>query len=98
MNRSRDPAYEYKVGDKVWLNLRNLQTGRPSKKLDAKNGRYKILEKIGSHAYRLDTPGTIYNVFHVNLLRPVSTEPLPSQEQPLWHPLAVVGEDLKSAE
>ena len=61
----------YQVGDKVWLLLTNLSTKRPSKKLDnKKGGPFTIIEKISSHAYRLDLPKTlkVHNVFHINLL------------------------------
>ena len=36
-NRSRTLALVYKPGDKVWLNLKNVRTQRPTKKLDDKN-------------------------------------------------------------
>lgn len=78
-NKYRDPAPEFRPGDKVWLSLRNIKTGRPSKKLDALNAKYTVLEKIGSHAYRLNTPPGIHNVFHTMLLRPARTDPFPSQ-------------------
>ena len=67
------------MGDKVWLDLRNVRTTRPSKKLDWKNAKYTVIEAIGSHSYRLDTPREIHNVFHSNLLRSASTDPLDSQ-------------------
>ena len=41
---------------------------RTSKRLDARHVKYKVLEKIGSHAYRLNTPGSIHNVFYIMLL------------------------------
>lgn len=31
---NRIPSSAYKVGDKAWLNARNIHTDRPSKKLD----------------------------------------------------------------
>src|SRR5699024_6143478 len=31
-NRIRSPSPQYKQGDKVWLNLRNIKTQRPCKK------------------------------------------------------------------
>ena len=34
---------------------------------------------VGSHNYRLNTPPGIHNVFHSNLLRTASTDPLDSQ-------------------
>ncbi|KAH0345010.1 hypothetical protein KCU83_g8031, partial [Aureobasidium melanogenum] len=33
-NRHRNPSPAYKTGDKVWLNLKNVRTDRPSKKLE----------------------------------------------------------------
>jgi len=69
------------VGDKVWLNLKNIRTERPSRTLDVRNAKYTVTEVIGSHSYRLDTPPGISNVFHSQLLRPASTDPFPSQKQ-----------------
>lgn len=47
-----------------------------------------MLEKIGSHAYRLNTPGTIHNVFHTALLRPAAMDPFPSQRKDDYQPPA----------
>jgi hypothetical protein len=80
-DRRRDPAPTFRVGDRVWLDLRNIQTNRPKKKLSELHSQYKVTEVISGSAYRLDTPPGIGNVFHVSLLRPVATDPLPSQAQ-----------------
>jgi len=80
-NRKRDQAPEFKVGDKVWLNLQNIRTDRPTKKLDAKYAKYTVVEAIGSHSFRLDTPPGIHDVFHSKLLRLAATDPLPCQSQ-----------------
>lgn len=94
-NLHRTQAISYKVGDKVWLNLKNIKTARVSKKLDHKNAKFTVKEIIGSHSYRLDTPPGIHNVFHSMLLRPASYDPFPSQilydTQP--GPLIVGGEE-----
>lgn len=87
-NRRRDAGQDYRVGDKVWLDLRNIRTERPSKKLDAKHAKFTVLEKVGSHAYRLDTPNTIHDVFHTVLLRPASSDPFPSQHNDDYQPPA----------
>jgi hypothetical protein len=92
-NRHRQPAVSFRVGDKVWLNLKNIKTDRPSKKLDDKNGKFTVTEVINSHAYRLDTPPGIDNVFHVSLLRPAGTDPLPSQIIAEAQPPAIISED-----
>ena len=63
----------------MWLNLKNYNTLRPSKKLDWKNAKYSIIEAVGSHVYKLDTPSGIHLVFHVSLLRPAGTDPFLSQ-------------------
>jgi len=80
-NQRRTQAPSFQVGDKVWLNLKNIRTERPSRTLDVRNAKYTVTEVIGSHSYRLDTPPGISNVFHSQLLRPASTDPFPSQKQ-----------------
>lgn len=93
-NNSRDVAPAYCVGQPVWLDLRHVKTDRPSKKLDMKNKKFTVLEKIGSHAYRLDTPPGIHNVFHAWLLRPAASDPFPSQRRRAPHRPTTVSEDL----
>ena len=82
-----------RVGDKVWLALRNVRTTRQSKKLDWKNAKYTVIEVVGSHSYRLNTPTGIHNVFHSNLLRTASTDPLESQVLDDIQPNPIIVED-----
>jgi hypothetical protein len=83
----------YNVGDRVWLDLQFINTDRPNKKLNICHRKFKVLERIGSHAYRLDTPTGIHNVFHTWLLRPAADDPFPSQKQVDWQPPAIVSDD-----
>jgi hypothetical protein len=80
-NRHRQVAPQFKVGDRVWLNMRNVATLRPSRKLDWLHHKFTVTELIGSHAVRLNTPPGIHNVFYVMFLKPCATHPLPSQRQ-----------------
>jgi hypothetical protein len=92
-DRHRAPAPRFEVGDSVWLNLKNIRTTRASKKLDWKNRKFTITEVIGSHAYRLDTPPGIHNVFHTNLLRLAHKDPWPSQVNEEREPPPVVTDE-----
>ena len=93
-NKHYDIAPSYKPGDKVWLDLRNWKTGRPSKKLDSWAAMYTVQEAVGSHAYWLDTPAGVHPVFHTWLLKPAATNPLPSQQlQHHWPPAILVSDD-----
>ncbi|KMW68261.1 hypothetical protein BDDG_12700 [Blastomyces dermatitidis ATCC 18188] len=92
-NVHRDPAEQYKIGDLVWLNLKNIRTTRPSRTLDYRHARYKVIEVLGSHNYRLDTPPGIHDVFHTSLLCRAATDPFPSQLTSNWQPPGIIGED-----
>src|SRR5205814_8373322 len=68
---AKHKCIEFSIGDKVWLNVQNIKTQRPSKKLDWKRlGPYTITERIGTQAYCLELPTwmKIHPVFHVSLL------------------------------
>ena len=81
-DRRRQPSPTYKPGHYVWLLSRHIRTTRPCRKLDHKRlGRFKVVKRVGTHAYRLELPATmkIHPVFHVSLLEPCASNPLPGQ-------------------
>jgi hypothetical protein len=78
-NRRRTQAPVYQVGDKVWLNMENIKTDRPYKKLDQRYMKFTIREVCGLHTYRLGIPPGVHNVFPTWLLHPVSGNPLLGQ-------------------
>ena len=88
-NRGRQAAEAFKVGDRVWLRLKNVRTQRPSKKLDWIALPYRVTGLVGSHAIRLDTPRGIHPVFHVSLVKRAREDPLPSQTSPDYEPPAI---------
>jgi hypothetical protein len=64
---------EFKVGDKVWIEGKDITTDHPTKKLeDRRLGPYEILEKVGAAAYKLRLPETdlSHPVFNESLLTP----------------------------
>jgi len=79
----------------VMLNAKNIRTKRPSKKLGPKlYGTFKVLEKKGSRAYRLEISPRwkIHPVFHVSLLEPYRASNRPTREQPPRDPEEIEGD------
>ncbi|KAI0991979.1 hypothetical protein K3495_g16207 [Podosphaera aphanis] len=99
-NKHRAIPPSYQVGDKVFVNAKNIKTRRPCKKLDWKNlGPFRIAEVVSSHSYRLHLPEdliSIHPVFHTSLLRPDPGNPLAGQSNAPNPPIEVdeFGEDL----
>lgn len=90
-NLRRTPR-SFEVNQEVLLRASNIRTRRPSRKLDARYlGPFRIIERIGPLAYRLDLPKSmvyIHPVFHVSLLEPWES-PLPEKNfrpGPIEHP------------
>jgi hypothetical protein len=84
-DRKRHQSPPFKFGDLVLLNLRNVKTRTPSKKLDHKyQGPFKIIKVLSPTAYRLELPARwkIHNVFHVSLLEPYHQPSLPDRLAP----------------
>jgi hypothetical protein len=65
------------IGQKVWLDTRNMKTNYHKKMAPKQEGPFEIEEVLGPVTYRLKLPTTwkIHNVFHAVLLKPyVKTE------------------------
>lgn len=80
-NRGRRPAEQLHVGDKVWLNLKNVNTPQLKKKLSWTQAQYKVTKLVAPDVYELNVPTEIHPRFFVDLLRRDPNDPLPSQKQ-----------------
>ena len=89
-NRHREDAPRYRVGDKVFLDMQNYETGRPMAKLAPRfEGPFEVT-KASSHAVTLKLPANmkIFPTFHVSRVRPhrkEGKEGLPGQEEAEGH-------------
>jgi hypothetical protein len=83
-NMSQSVGILLTVGDKVWLDTRNMSTAYPSKKLDWKRiGQYEITEGISPRAYQIKLPSQlqIYNVQPISRLERSARDPVALQKQ-----------------
>ena len=68
-----NPPRTFVIGDKVWLDARNLRVQAPSKKLSPRRyGPFEVTQQVSQVTYRIKLPPSmkIHNVFHVDLLIP----------------------------
>ncbi|OCB90717.1 hypothetical protein A7U60_g2051 [Sanghuangporus baumii] len=76
----------YEVGQKVFLDRRNIKTTQPMKKIDNKwFGPFEVVEKVGASAYKLRILKTwkhVHPVFNEVLLKPAVQPSFKSQMQP----------------
>ena len=86
---------QLQVGDKVWLDRRNIETIRPMKKLDHKKlGPFEVLEQVNPVSYRLKLPLSmtrLHDVFHISLLTPVRENLFEGRIIPPPPPIVVEG-------
>jgi hypothetical protein len=95
-DKHRSAPHLLRVGDYVWLLWPHIRTDRPSSKLDFKRlGRFRVLAKVSSHAYKLDLPPTmkVHPVFHVSLLEPSASDSLPGQLDSQPEPPPIIVDD-----
>lgn len=92
-NTRRDAAPDNRVGQKVWLDIRDVRSDRLSHKLGPQHAKFTITKKINANAYRLDTPPGSHSVFHVWRLRPAADDPFPSQKESDYQPPGVLVND-----
>ena len=84
-DQNRQEAETYKVGDKVWLDGKDIQTDRPSKKLeDRRYGPYSIVKVVGPNSYQLKLPPSmkIHPVFNTVKLKPYLKDPILERKGP----------------
>jgi hypothetical protein len=96
-NQHHIPAPEYQVGDRVFLDVSNIRTTRPSTKLAHKYlGPYAIQRKVGWNAYRLRLPSSmarLHPVFNVIKLLPIPDDPIPGRRSRPPPPPEIVGRE-----
>lgn len=86
-NQHRSAAPVYSPSGLVWLDMCFIKNpDRPSWKLDHKYERFTVLEPVGIHAYCLDTPSSLHDVFHTWLLRLGREGLLPGQKLSPYNP------------
>lgn len=85
---SRRPL-EFATGDKVWLSTRHIAPRGNRKFQQRYIGPFKVLERIGKVAYKLDLPASmnVHPVFHVSLLSPHKPRPPHMQAPTDWEPM-----------
>lgn len=80
-NKIRRQTEQFRVGDKVWLDLRHIKTPQLSKKLAWQHAKYEVMAVPDALTVELNVPGNIHKRFHVELIKRAGTDPLPSRKR-----------------
>ncbi|KAI0991848.1 hypothetical protein K3495_g16339 [Podosphaera aphanis] len=80
-NRLRRQPERFQVGDKVWLDLRNIKTPQLSKKLAWQHAKYEVIAVPDALTVELNVPGNVHKRFHVELVKRAGSDPFPSQDR-----------------
>ena len=78
-NRTRRQPERFKVGEKLWLNLKNINTPQLSKILAWQHAKYEVTAVPDALTFELNVPGNIHKRFHVELVKRAGNDPFPSQ-------------------
>ena len=87
---------KFAVGDKVWLQAKNIKVHQQSAKLGPKQlGPFAITEVLSDLNYHIDLPPTlcIHNVFHVDCLSPYIGNDVNGNRPPPPDPVIVNAEE-----
>ena len=87
-----------KVGDNMWLKIKNIHLNRPSKKLDKKRYRpFRILKNISLEAFQLELleGWMIYNMFNKDLLTRCRKPHFKEQHMEPAPPSTIINEEEK---
>ncbi|KAL5525002.1 hypothetical protein ACEPAF_8871 [Sanghuangporus sanghuang] len=95
-DRHAGKSIVYEMGQKVFLDGRNIKTIRPTKKMDDKwFGPFEVMERVGASAYKLKIPKTwkhVHPVFNEILLKPAVQPSFESQKKPPPPPPVIIDE------
>ena len=93
VDRRREPAPDFQVGQQVYVRSEHIRTTHPSKKLSEKYlGPYDIIARPGTHSFTLRLPDhlrAIHPVFHVSQLEPSVPNTIPNHIQPPPPPVEI---------
>ena len=96
MTKKRQNPQGLKIGDNMWLENKNIQSNRPSKKLDNKRYRpFRISKNIGSGVFQLELleGWAIHNMFNENLLTQCVEPKFKGQHEELVLPPTIINEE-----
>jgi Chromo (CHRromatin Organisation MOdifier) domain len=98
--RRQDMFTPFTVGQKVWLDTRNMKTNYHKKMAPKREGPFEVEEVLGPVTYQLKLPTTwrVHNVFHAVLLKPYIETEVHEENFPRPIPDILDGEEVYNVE